>query len=59
MKSFIAHICFILAILFLFHSCSQQSYVPELAGPYLGQLSPGMTAELFDPGVFNEGEFLG
>ena len=59
MKSSIAHFSFILAILFLFPSCSQQSYVPLLAGPYLGQQPPGITAELFDPGVFNEGEFLG
>jgi hypothetical protein len=55
----IAHFRFILAILFLFNSCSQQNDVPLLQGPYLGQEPPGMTAELFDPGVFNEGEFLG
>ena len=59
MKLSISHFCFILAILFLFNSCSQQNDIPLLQGPYLGQEPPGMTAELFDPGVFNEGEFLG
>jgi hypothetical protein len=59
MREKAAQFCFILAILFLSHSCSQQNYVPLLQGPYLGQEPPGMRAELFDPGVFNEGEFLG
>jgi hypothetical protein len=59
MKNFIILVCLTLAILFLFQSCSKQSYVPLWRGPYLGQQSPGMTAKLFDPGIFNEGEFLG
>jgi hypothetical protein len=59
MKSFIVKISFILPILLLFPSCSQQDYVPLLQGPYLGQQPPGMTAEIFAPEVFNEGEFLG
>ena len=59
MKSYIGSICLILAALLLFHSCSQQDYVPLWKGPYVGQRPPGMIAELFDPGIFNEGEFLG
>ncbi len=59
MKNFIVQVCLILAVLFLFHGCSEQSDIPLLQGPYLGQSPPGMTAELFDPGIFNEGEFLG
>ncbi len=59
MKSFIAIIFSIFPLLFLIHSCAQQNYVPLLQGPYLGQEPPGMRAELFDPGIFNEGEFLG
>ena len=43
----------------MFAGCSQQDYVPLWKGPYIGQKAPGMTAELFDPGFFNEGEFLG
>ena len=46
--------CFI-----LFVGCSQKSEFPVLTDPYLGQNPPGMTAELFDPGIFPEGEHLG
>ena len=59
MKNFIVPFCFALVVLFLFQGCSDQGYIPLWKGPYLGQKPPGMTAELFDPGMFNEGEFLG
>ncbi len=59
MRSSIAKICYIFPLLCLFLSCSQQNYVPLIQGPYLGQQPPGMTAKLFDPGIFNEGEYLG
>ena len=32
---------------------------PVLKGPYLGQKPPGMTAELFNPGIFSKGEHQG
>lgn len=59
MKSSIPIICGISLLLFLFQGCSQQRYVPLIQGPYLGQQPPGLTARLFAPEVFNEGEFLG
>lgn len=59
MKNSIVPICFVLVISCLFPNCSQQEYVPLAQGPYLGQSPPGMKAEAFDPGIFNEGEFLG
>ncbi len=59
MKSFATKICCIFPLLFLLLVCSQQNYVPLLQGPYLGQEPPGIMAELFDPGIFNEGEYLG
>lgn len=59
MKNSIVLICFVLVISCLFPCCSRQDYVPLAQGPYLGQQPPGMKAELFDPGIFNEGEFLG
>ncbi|MCP4724762.1 MAG: hypothetical protein GY863_06985 [bacterium] len=34
-------------------ACSRQSAVSELSGPYLGQDPPGMTAELFAPGLLS------
>jgi Tol biopolymer transport system component len=43
----------------LFNCCAQQDDFPILKGPYLGQKPPGMTAELFDPGIFFEGEIQG
>ena len=32
-------------------SFSQQSDFPKLTGPYLGQKPPGMTPEIFVPGI--------
>ncbi len=31
---------------------------PELSGPYLGQKSPGMTPEVFAPGIVSSAEFI-
>lgn len=31
--------------------CAQQSEFPKLSGPYLGQKPPGMTPEIFAPGI--------
>ena len=35
----------------IFSKCSQQSGFPVLKGPYLGQKPPGMTPEIFAPGI--------
>ncbi|MBN2409938.1 MAG: PD40 domain-containing protein [Candidatus Aminicenantes bacterium] len=35
-------------------SSSQQSEFPKLAGPYLGQKPPGMTPEIFAPGLVSK-----
>ena len=47
----------LLGIMFLifFSSCSQQSDFPVLKGPYLGQKPPGMTPEIFAPGIVSTG----
>ena len=36
---------------------AQQSGFPKLTGPYLGQKPPGMTPEIFAPGVISKGYF--
>ncbi len=59
MKSSVLIICVISLLLFLFHGCSQQKYVPLIQGPYLGQLPPDTKAKLFAHDVFKEGEYLG
>ncbi len=46
-------------VLLVFSSCPGQEDFPVLKGPYLGQKPPGVTAELFDPGIFFEGEVQG
>src|SRR4030042_510639 len=35
---------------------SQQNDFPKLTGPYLGQTPPGMTPELFAPGIVSTGK---
>jgi len=37
----------------IFGSCSQKSDFPKLTGPYLGQKPPGMTPEIFAPGIIS------
>jgi len=39
------------ALLILFAGCPTQDDFPVLKGPYLGQKPPGMTPELFAPGI--------
>ena len=41
----------LLSAMFVFMSCAQQDDFPVLKGPYLGQKPPGMTPELFAPGI--------
>jgi Tol biopolymer transport system component len=41
----------LLSIIFVLNSNSQQDDFPVLKGPYLGQKPPGMTPEVFAPGI--------
>ena len=43
------------AFVFSTHAIAMQSYEnwPDVAGPYLGQQPPGMTAEIFAPGIIS------
>jgi len=36
-------------------ACSRQTDFPKLSGPYLGQKPPGMTPEIFAPGIVSRG----
>jgi len=48
--SFVGIIFFIVLVLI---NCAKQDDFPVLKGPYLGQKPPGMTPEIFVPGVLN------
>jgi len=58
MKSVILAGCLLAAVI---TSAAQERVVTELTGPYLGQKPPGMTPEVFAPGVVSTGahEFAG
>jgi len=43
----------ILLVITLFSNCTQQSDFPVLSSPYLGQKSPGMSPEIFAPGIIS------
>jgi len=45
---------FILLVFIATHSTSLQSEFPKLTGPYLGQKPPGLTPEIFAPGVVSK-----
>ena len=40
-------------VVFMMSSCAQQDDFPVLKGPYLGQKTPGLTPEVFAPGILN------
>jgi len=40
-----------LSMMILYVSCARQNDFPVLKGPYLGQKPPGMTPEIFAPGI--------
>jgi Tol biopolymer transport system component len=42
--------------LLLLTGCAEKDDFPELKGPYLGQKPPGMTPEIFAPGIISTGE---
>jgi hypothetical protein len=41
--------------LFILNTCTQKDDFPVLQGPYLGQKPPGMTPEIFAPGIISTG----
>ena len=43
----------IVLFVMILSSCTQQSDFPVLRGPYLGQQPPGMTPEIFAPGIIS------
>ena len=45
------HVGIVLLIIVIFSSNAQRDDFPVLKGPYLGQKPPGMTPELFAPGI--------
>jgi Tol biopolymer transport system component len=54
-KNLIVGFCLALPCLFFFNGCSKQGDFPMLTGPYLGQKPPGMTPEIFAPGIVSTG----
>ena len=55
MKSKASFAGILLFTVFVFSSCAQQDGFPVLKGPYLGQKPPGMTPEIFAPGIISLG----
>jgi len=51
MKRITIFIGFVFSIIFFLCNCARQDDFPLLKGPYLGQKPPGMTPELFAPGI--------
>jgi hypothetical protein len=47
----------LLSNIFVLISLAHQDYFPVLKGPYLGQKPPGMTAEIFAPGIISTENF--
>ena len=40
-------------LVLIFNNCTRPSEFPALQGPYLGQKPPGMTPEIFAPGIIS------
>ncbi len=55
MKQSIYHFSVLLIFLLVFNSCTKKDDFPLLKGPYLGQKPPGMTPEIFAPGIISTG----
>ncbi len=53
---FIILIAFLSSVLLISSCCTQQHDFPVLKGPYLGQKPPGMTPEIFAPGIISMSE---
>ncbi|MGD8536784.1 MAG: hypothetical protein PVF66_13125, partial [Candidatus Aminicenantes bacterium] len=48
-------IVYLIFVILFFINCEQQQDFTELKGPYLGQKPPGMTPEVFAPGIISTG----
>jgi len=60
MKLKVSFVGIIFFIVFVLISCAKQDDFPVLKGPYLGQKPPGMTPEIFAPGIISlEGSYEG
>jgi Tol biopolymer transport system component len=55
MKKQIEYFLLIFFILSIFHNLSAKDDWPDLKGPYLGQKPPGITPEIFAPGIISTG----
>jgi len=55
MKRITIFIGFVFSIIFFFCHCTREGDFPVLKGPYLGQKPPGMTPEVFAPGIISTG----
>lgn len=53
MKHSIYQFSVLLIFLLVFNTCAMKDDFPVLKGPYFGQKPPGMTPEVFAPGVFS------
>jgi len=57
MKRTIGYINLLLLFLLVFNNCEQQNDFSVLKGPYLGQRPPGITPEIFAPGIVSTKEY--
>ncbi len=55
MKQKAVCVAIFLSLVIVFSGCAQQNDFPVLKGPYLGQKPPGMTPEIFAPGIVSTG----
>jgi len=55
MKKLVFLFSFIFTLVFIFNQVSAKDDFPVLKGPYLGQKPPGMTPEIFAPGIVSTG----
>jgi len=51
MKKLFPFVCLLITAITIY---AQQTDFPKLTGPYLGQKPPGMTPELFGPGIVSK-----
>ncbi len=56
MKQKILFFGILLSMFFMFTSYAQQDDFPVFKGPYIGQKTPGMTPEVFAPGIISTEE---
>ena len=57
MKPKAIYVGIFLSFIFILSSYPQKSEFPVLKGPYLGQKQPGMTPEIFAPGIVSTEKF--